>query len=160
MGFFTKKKEEPKNDGQFAMGLDCPVCKKNSLLAYLVFNYKDNNKDIKMNGLLLHGLNSGICTNCGVIGFGELLFKTNSIDKSTEIFEKLVNNSAKIHLKLQKILESTSEDKRTSELSKAINDAYNQLKTDDPLFFNSVRFDLFFQKSIKHYTENIDKYKM
>ncbi|GEM_PF-6979642 len=161
MGFFSKKTESPKKDGQnvqHGLGATCPICNGNNFVVQKVYHLKYDGKWGKFNNQIdasvLTGDKTGICINCGIIAFGELLFKSNNHEKSLEYYNKLMDATTKYHYIFQRILETAPPDKRKTEADNAYYEIINGLKTADPLFFIVTKPDKFILQSFKFVKEN------
>lgn len=165
MGFFSKKNEEPKKqeqkkEGYLAMGLECPICHKKNFIIQVTQHVKYDDKWGKFDNLIdatvFTDKKTGVCTGCGVVGFGELIYKSNNYEESMSYFEKLLDITAKQHLIFQKLIETASSDKLITEFDNAFNEVMNNIKRTDPVFFTNAKPDKFVFQSIK-YVQTLNK---
>jgi hypothetical protein len=162
MGFFSKKKEEPKKDGHIAMGLDCPICKKNSFMVYVTVYLNINNKWGMMDSLTDPSTyldkNTGVCMNCGIVSFGELLYNPGNSEKSLETYGKLLKVIGECHFIFDKIIQSNPiADKRLVLFQKAMEEYFNVLMLNEKQFYNITRPDKLLLKSMNYAAEKINK---
>lgn len=140
------------------MGLECPICKNKSFIVQITYPLKIDNKWGKFDSLIdatvLTGNKTGVCTNCGIVAFGELIYKSNNNEEALNYFDKLMAVTTKYHFVFQRIIESVPPDQRKTEADKAFYEVLNNLKLTDSVFFANTKPDKFIIQSFKFAKEN------